>query len=553
MSLLPVANHRPGDAVLLGPAGALGAAVFFAQARRLAQALPCAGHVINLCETRHGFMLGFAAALLRSQVSLLPPGRGRGDWEALARRYPGATLVSEKPVPGADTVALGAFLEERSAGALDIPAIDACAIAAILFTSGSTGEPAAHAKAWGPLCRGAQLLAAALGWSARPGHAVIGSVPPQHMFGLESTVMLPWQSGVAMHAHVPLLAADLECALADCGRPAWWMTTPVHLRAPLQASSAMPGLQGVVASTMSLAPALAVSAESAWGAPVIELYGSTETGALATRRTAREQSWTPLPGVVLREQGKGEAARVLATGPHIDPPALLGDRLDLGHDGRFLWLGRVGDMVKVAGKRASLAALDGALARIPGVADGAFAFAPQAGAAGEQSRPARRLAAFFVSETLDAARVLAQLRALIDPAFLPRPLHRVARLPRNANGKLTQAGLAQLFAQQRDLQAIGHDHPALPGHFPGDPMVPGVTLLARVAETLRERFPAFAAGELRHARFHRPLRPGEEFGVDSRMDKGAVRFEVRLRGSEGALVASGEWAPAGAAPHGPGA
>lgn len=164
MSLLPLARHRAADdPVLLGPAGALSAAVFFAQAARLARVLPQSGHVINLCETRHGFMLGFAAALQRGQVSLLPPGRGRGDWEALLQRQPGAYVLSETTAAGANAFALGAFLEDRAAGELDIPRIDGAAVAAILFTSGSTGEPAAHARTWGQLCRGAELLARALG------------------------------------------------------------------------------------------------------------------------------------------------------------------------------------------------------------------------------------------------------------------------------------------------------------------------------------------------------------------------------------------------------
>lgn len=553
--MLPLASHRAADdAVLLGPAGAVGAAVFFAQAARLARALPQGGHVINLCETRHGFMLGFAAALLRGQVSLLPPGRGRGDWEALLPRHPGAYVLSEKSIAGANAFALGAFLEDRAASALDIPRVDRAAVAAILFTSGSTGEPAAHAKTWGQLCRGAGLLAAALGWSERPAGAIVGSVPLQHMFGLESTVMLPWQAGVAVHAQEPLLAADLETALRECGRPVWWMATPMHLRAPLQAAAALPGLQGIVASTMSLPAALAGAAEAAWRVPVIEVYGSTETGALATRRTACEVAWTPLPGVALQAQGAAEAQRFRAEGPHIDTPVVLGDVLDLQPDGRFRWLGRSSDLVKVGGKRASLSALNLALTEIPGIADGVISFPPEAGAVEDESRPARRLAAFFVSETLSPPQVLAAMRARIDPAFLPRPIHRVARLPRNANGKLTLAALAQLFAQCQPAQAIPADHPALPGHFPGDAMVPGVTLLARVAEALRVRFPHCAPGELLHARFHSPLRPGEPFAIEARREAGRARFEVRRtsrEGTPGAVIASGEWALQGAEPGTP--
>lgn len=548
MSLLPLARHRSaGDAVLIGAAGAVGAALFFAQAARLARALPQGGHVINLCATRHGFMLGFAAALLRGQVSLLPPGRGRSDWETLLRRYPGAYVLGEKAIEDANAFALGAFLEERAAGALEIPGVDAAAVAAILFTSGSTGEPAAHSKSWGQLCAGARLFAGRLGWSERPKDAIVGSVPPQHMFGLESTVMLPLQAGVPVHAREPLLAADLESALAECDRPAWWMTTPMLLRAPLQHS--LPGLQGVVASTMSLPADLALAAEAAWRVPVIELYGSTETGALATRRTASETAWTPMPGVALRALGEGEAQRFRAEGPHIDTPVVLGDVFDLHPDGRFHWLGRTSDLVKVGGKRASLFALNLALTQIAGVADGVFAFPPEARDAGDESHPARRLAAFFVSETLEARQVLAALRERVDPAFLPRPIHRVARLPRNANGKLTQGALAELFAQCQPTQAIAADHPALPGHFPGDPLVPGVTLLACVADALRARFPRYAPGELLQARFHRPLRPGEPFAIEARQEEGRARFEVRCaarEGGEGAVIASGEWALQGA-------
>ena len=53
----------------------------------------------------------------------------------------------------------------------------------------------------------------------------------------------------------------------------------------------------------------------------------------------------------------------------------------------------------------------------------------------------RRLAALVVAPTLDEARILAILREGIDPVFLPRPLRRVAALPRNATGKLPRGAL----------------------------------------------------------------------------------------------------------------
>ena len=542
--MLPLARYRsPSDPVLIYPGGTITAATFFSQAHHLAAALPDTRFVVNLCETRHGFMLGFAAALQRGQTSLLPSGQGHSDWEQVLRQYPDAWLLTDKPLAAERVFDISPFLINGATHEMQMPLIDCNQRAAILFTSGSTGQPSAHPKTWGQLCHGAASLAAALYWGEFPSCAIVGSVPPQHMFGLETTVMLPWSTGVPVHAQRPLLPADLDNVLLQSYRLSWWMTTPMHLRTPLHALS---GLAGVVASTMSLPASVARTAEIAWQVPVMEIYGSTETGALAIRRTATENLWTPLAEVSLWPEGEGEGQKIWATGSHVGPPVALGDELKFQPDGRFLLLGRSTDLIKVGGKRASLSALNKNLTDIPGMDDGVY-FSPaddNMHASGNDPHPAQRMAAFYVSATLSPREVLKALRASIDPVFLPRPLYRVAQLPRNATGKLPQAALMELFVQCQMKKAqhmmISTEHPALPGHFPNNPLVPGVVILARVAEAIRTAFPNVELGTLINARFHAPLKPGNAFYIDPQLQDERVRFKVLLEDSE-VLIASGQW------------
>ncbi|MCY7388236.1 MAG: hypothetical protein LH481_09260, partial [Burkholderiales bacterium] len=173
--MLPLAGYRAtSEAVLLGAHGEISAGVFFGRVHELAKVLPDAPFVINLSESRAGFMLGFAAALVRRQTSLFPSGQGRGDWEQLARQYPTASIISDRAMDAPHAFDLRPWLAmdsmapplaSRQLEDMQIPVVPADFTAAILFTSGSTGHPTAHAKSWGQLTRGAASLIAALGGS----------------------------------------------------------------------------------------------------------------------------------------------------------------------------------------------------------------------------------------------------------------------------------------------------------------------------------------------------------------------------------------------------
>ncbi len=515
------------DAVLLPDAvdgEALIAQRFVGAAVEFAAMLAPHAYAINRCEHPARFMLASAAALVAGCTLVLPPSRSDAAQDLLAARYPGAiVLCDEGGANGA--IAVPDPFCYRGLAVWPAPMIAADHVAAILFTSGSTGVPKPEAKRWSSLVRGAATFAGAFG--PLRDVVIVGTVAPQHMFGLETTLVAPWQNGVPLAAARPLYAADLAAAsarFAGEGRRLWLMTTPLHLRHFHATLSSPPSLDRIIVSTMPLPAALASDVERDWNVRVDEIYGCTEGGMLASRRTGASERFTPGPGLAFELAADGSA---VVRGGQLDAPLVLADRFERTPDGSLLHRGRISDVVKIGGKRTSLAALDAALLSIPGVRDGAFV---------ERDAGDARLSALVVAPSHHAASVRAALAQRVDRAFLPRPLVFVAKLPRDEQGKLSatakrraleDALAAQIARPDRTLVGSGtvsSDHPALPGHFPGDPCVPGVVLLERVERLLHAHGLGIAA--LRDVRFTQPIRPGTPFEIRVAVDDARAQFSV---------------------------
>jgi 3-hydroxymyristoyl/3-hydroxydecanoyl-(acyl carrier protein) dehydratase len=214
--------------------------------------------------------------------------------------------------------------------------------------------------------------------------------------------------------------------------------------------------------------------------------------------------------------------------------------VELEDERTFILHGRSADMVNIAGKRTSLAYLNHQLNSIEGVRDGVF-FMPE-DAADAVVRPL----AFAVAPGLSREDLVKALRERIDAVFLPRPLHLVEALPRNATGKLQREALRQLARAQSAPSSpprpetevivvrspVPAAHPAAPGHFPGNPIMPGVVLLDEIiaAAVLHGRF-ANAACVVKAAKFLRAVRPGEELTIRLLSQaRGVVRFECSVDG-----------------------
>ena len=431
MSTLPLIAHRRPDAVIAWRGDApVSVRQFLAEVEHIAGQLPPGRHVLNLCGDRYRFTVALAACVVSGRVSLLPSTHTPEMVRQMQRIAPDVFCIADKD-DGAVALPTFRYPDTVPPPAADpaIPEIDCTQVVAQVFTSGSTGVPLPHPKRWGSLVRNVQGEAERLGIGAD--HAVLGTVPPQHMYGLESTVLMPLQSGAALHAGHPFYPADICAALASLPRPRLLVTTPHHLRAVLADQPTLPAVDQILSATAPLSQELAREAERRFGAPLVEIYGCTETGQLASRRTTAGSEWNALPGIRLRREGQS----VWAEGGHIETPTRLSDVIELAGDeavsSTFLLHGRHADLVNIAGKRTSLAYLNHQLNAIPGVQDGVFLLPRDDG-----PDHIGRLTALVVAPGLTPAALTQALRERIDPVFLPRPLLFVDALPRNATGKL---------------------------------------------------------------------------------------------------------------------
>lgn len=434
--LIPAGAARPialrhGKQVLLDE--------FLRHVAAIVRSLPPGSSMINLCEDRYRFLAAFSAALSVGHRVLLPASRAEQVVDEIGTSQPESYRFDDAMVEAALTRARAdASVNTR------IPADQTVMIG---FTSGSTGQPKTYPKLWrsvsGSTARNTQAIREALG-IASTGETpwIVATVPPQHMYGMELSVLLPLIGGMAVHAGRPLFPADIAEAVEELPGPRVLVSTPVHLRTIVESSQSFPRTELIVSATAPLDRALAAAVEQKLGGRMLELFGSTETCVFAHRRTALEDAWRLYAGVQLTPTEAG----TLVNAPWFVEPILLQDLVEMQGADRFVVRGRNTDMIEVAGKRASLTDLTRRLLAIEGVRD-AVVFQPDP----ESVAKIRRVAALVVAPGLTSRQILDRLAPSVDAAFLPRPLLLVEALPRNELGKLPRERLMKILRSSRQV------------------------------------------------------------------------------------------------------
>lgn len=418
----------------------------------------------------------------------------------------------------------------------------------VLFTSGSTDKPKRVEKNFSRLEIEARALDAQ--WGNRATH-VIATVSHQHIYGMLFRLVWPVLSGRTADDTAATYWEDLAGRMEG----ATLASSPAHLTRLAPRIDLYRPAPALIFSSGQLLPAPdAHACIEAFGKPVIEVFGSTETGGIAWReQTTPNSPWTPFPTVSV---STGEERALVVRSPYLQDDAALftGDLAEIADDGAFRLLPRGDRIAKIDGKRVSLARVEAALAGLPEI-----------NAAATLTLPERRdaLAAIVTLtaegrkrlETLGAFRFSRHLRTSLAVSLEPpeRPKHWrfVDAIPADSQGKRVLSTLRGLFSAMSDpLESLKLDvrkHTdteaevafTLPedltyfnGHFPGRPILPGVAqthLAVLIAQKLWGDWPSDS--NLQKLKFKRVLLPGDAVVLKLKRDAaiGRLSFVYRFR------------------------
>ena len=370
----------------------------------------------------------------------------------------------------------------------DFPAIE-------VYTSGSTGEPKSIVKTIRQI--DAELASIETLWPFPASSVLLSTVTHQHLFGLTFRLFWPLAKQQVFQAKLCPLTEDIYQQASHCEKYLL-ISTPAHLSRlnnQLDWSLLKGKCDAVISSAAPLTYDDSLSAGRLLNTSVLEIYGSSETGAIAWRNQIAKSAecWTLLPGVKLSQDLIQQKFSV--EGQHISPEyQVLSDKLELVSEQTFRLHGRTDRIAKVEGKRLSLTKVETFLMQSGWILDVRALVITR-----------KREEVAVVAKLNDAALSLVsqysvkwlikqlkeQMRQEFELVLLPRRWRFVTTLPYNQQGKLPMSSLQTLFEKDEikwpteiAVKQTGNacslrfhvpqDLIYFDGHFAANPILPGI-------------------------------------------------------------------------------
>ncbi|MBA4421661.1 MAG: hypothetical protein C0390_01020 [Syntrophus sp. (in: bacteria)] len=333
-----------------------------------------------------------------------------------------------------------------------------------LFTGGSTGKPRIWYKTPANLFGEAIHLARTFGIGRND--LLLSTVPPQHIYGLLGSVLLPFVASAQVILRTCTFPREILTALQN-ERATVLISVPAHYRALKSDDLQRFSLRLALSSAAPLDSEDAAFFLQKTGLAITEIYGSTETGGMAIRSYGSDHgSWEPFSCIDWKVLSDRLCVRSEFVSPDLPCDAegffMTADRVAETEGNRFKFLGRADHIVKIAGKRVDLEEIREKIRRIPGVNDAYVTAAPLNGA-----RQAEIAA--LVASDLPARKLRAAIRSMDDPYGRPRRIRVVKALPVLSNGKIDRQRIDQLLFASHIPRTESDLTDALPLSRPSDP------------------------------------------------------------------------------------
>jgi acyl-coenzyme A synthetase/AMP-(fatty) acid ligase len=412
-----------------------------ALARRIREAGAAEGPVVVNLDAGPGFVAALTGCWLAGSLPVLLDTLVRRELRT-ALKITGARAVVRSldgPAEGTSVAVLVAGDDEAEPG--PCPEVPERAPLVALFTSGSTGAPTLVPKLRSQLEPEQEFLSGLLGAPRR----VATLVPWCHILGFYNAFLLPLRAAGTCDLRAGISPRAL-LQNARAGELDLVVAVPAIYRVLARLAEQDGGVRlpegcRFVSSGSELSPALRRRFTELTGRPIIDIYGSTETGAVASR--VEDGPWRPAPHVEWRVAKSGHLE---VRSPCVSLP-VAGDGFfrvgDLARpaDGGFVIEGRADDVVKVGGRRLSLAEVERVLAACPGADGAAVLCLPVRG-------EPRLVAWVGGGAAADGERVKAFARERLSDHKVPAVVHVLDALPLNPGGKPDRRLLAALAGKE---------------------------------------------------------------------------------------------------------
>ena len=399
----------------------------------------------------------------------------------------------------------------------------------VFHTSGSTGSSKTIVKTFESLAKEVAVhrrhYVEKFGAEATREFVFLGTVHWDHMYGKLWMDILPKALGAKADPDVIRTPEEL-IAKMNAAKRVVLVTTPSFLDrfAAYAGQYEVPRcVVELLSSGAMLSRQVSDRAEAIFGIAPRQIFGSTETGGVASRRFGEScgpYDWEVLPGVKV---AVGDDRRIKVWSPYVFRQGYeMGDAAELSPDGRsFRLLGRVDRLVKINEERVNLAEMEDKV-RALGFDD--CAVVKMNGRHGD-----------ILGCVLVGGERLAplELRKLMLPVFpkgtVPKRFRYAAHLPRNAQGKIVASEVEKILEQSVvSLRFTGEEH-FFQGHFPGMPILPGVVQLGLAVDHAKKTYGLDGAiREAKKLKFLHIIEPGRDIALLlSRKGANEVQYEFR--------------------------